>query len=69
MKSVPLPVDFQTLIQQVKSEMYANHLEPDDALRCVIERHNLPDWEGIRLFSALMNAAREAGVSGVRWAA
>jgi len=68
MKSVPLPIDFQILDQQVQSEIYANHREPDAALRCVIERNNLPDWDGIRLFSAIMNAARDAGTA-VKWAA
>ena len=68
MKSVPHPLDFQILVQQVQSEIYANHREPDEALRCVIERNDLPDWDGIRLFSAIVNAARDPG-SAVRWAA
>ena len=68
MKSATVPPDIHVLVQQVQNEIRANNREPVDALRCVIERNDLTDGEGIGLFSAMMNAARSASAA-VRWAA
>jgi hypothetical protein len=68
MNSATLPTDFRILVKEVYVEMRANGDEPVDALRCVIERNDLSDGDGVRLFSAIMSARRNAGDAAI-WAA
>jgi hypothetical protein len=54
------PPDFKPLVEELLAESRAHRADPTEALRLVIERHGLTDYEGVCLFSALKNASRES---------
>lgn len=54
------PPDFKPLVDELLAESRAHSVDPTDALRLVIERHGLSDYEGVCLFSALKTASRES---------
>ena len=58
-----LPLDFSALIEEVLSATRSNTVQQADALRSVIERHNLSDYDGVRLFSAIMTVVRESALA------
>ena len=55
--------DFKFLVDQVLTETRRNGGDTPEALRVVIERHGLSDYDGVQLFSAMMASVREAALA------